>query len=106
MELVPQQGGVAPTLSPRGDDVTPDPNDAVAAGAPVELIEAKAATTEEALGQLVAGRHMFPETYPGHGELTLTACVWQEATEPAKWLYAQYPDIRVELVDLAPPGSA
>jgi hypothetical protein len=51
----------------------------------------------------VAGKHMFSEDHPGHGELSMTACVRKSATEPAQWLYAQHP-IRIEVVPERKPN--
>ena len=92
--VIPWQGS---RHSKAGDDVIEEFRAAVADGAPVELIEAKWRPTEEALGQLLGGKHMFSEEYPGHGELSMTACVRECGNEPAQWLYERYP-VHIEVV--------
>ena len=83
--------------SPAGQDLD-DFQKALEQRLPVEPIEAKRRPDEEALGQLLAAKYMFRETYPGAGDLSLTACVWKQGSEPARWLYKQHPSVHVETI--------
>jgi hypothetical protein len=69
----------------------------VAGGADVELVEAKRTLNEEVVGQLLGGVPTFSEEYPGHGELTLTACVNEPGDEAMAW-FCEQSGIRVEVV--------
>jgi hypothetical protein len=91
---------VIPWPTPRHSKAGADLDDfreVVADGREVELIEAKWRADEKALGQLLGGEVMFSEDHPGHGRLSMTACVREPATEPAQWLHEQHP-IQIEVV--------
>jgi hypothetical protein len=48
----------------------------------------------------LCGVHMFSESWPGHGRLSLTACVRELSDEARHWFCARY-GIRVEMIDPA-----
>ena len=76
--------GVDKRQSPGGSDLD-DFRSSVAEGNDVELIEVKKELNEQVVGQLLAGAPMFSEEYPGHGELSLTACVKKPGDEAIEW---------------------
>lgn len=72
---------------------------AVAAGADVELIEAKERLNVEVVAQLLCGARMFSDQYPAHGQLSLTACVAKDRQDEAFHWFCNREQIRVVLVD-------
>lgn len=69
----------------------------VAAGAAVELIEAKKKLSASAIGQLLSGAHLFSESWPDHGMLSYTLCVRDESDFAIRWFCARK-GIKVEKV--------
>lgn len=69
----------------------------VAQGVPVELIEAKKNLNADTIGQLLCGADLFSRSWPGHGTITLTACVRRPGDEAVQWLFDEH-DIAVEVV--------
>jgi hypothetical protein len=78
---------------------------AVGGGLPVELIEAKGRLNSATIGQLLSGASMFAQSWPGHGPLSLTACVREDGDEAIRW-YCERSDITVEVVTPRPPTTA
>jgi hypothetical protein len=66
---------------------------AVAEGGSIELIEAKARLNPDVIGQLLCGAHLFGESWPGHGPLSLTACVAKPRDEALQWYCARHGDL-------------
>jgi len=81
----------------KGADDLVEFGEIVAAGAAAELVEAKPALNSDALGQLLCGAHMFAESWPGGGPLSLTACVGRDGDEADRW-FCFGRGIRVEVV--------
>jgi hypothetical protein len=71
--------------------------DAVAEADDVELIEAKHELNFDVIGQLLCGAAMFSDDFPGHGRLSLTACVEKPRDKAGEWFCARN-GIRVEFV--------
>ncbi|HEX2574938.1 MAG TPA: hypothetical protein VHK88_01230 [Aquihabitans sp.] len=58
---------------------------AVAGGAAIEIIEAKGTLNADVIGQLDCAFHLFRTSWPGNGELSLTACVGNVGDKAVQW---------------------